>query len=239
MKIKELLEYNIGNAETPASSELVEKMRRRGEFLTKFNGTDGYPVKIFKSVDHNNLWFIAEYKDEIIGYIKTDELPTNPQILQVKDAQIYFAYQNQGIGTRMYSALALSAGYRFIHDTQLSPQAEKIWKEKLPGLHLIKGIYDRKRDQVYPQDKTGYSTEDGKIILNPEHDTSDPIEDYDGSGQRFFWIFEGKHPGQAIAAMLEDYARYETHGDDLYFMDSKAYDRARKSPQYLKENIGF
>jgi len=104
---------------------------------------------------------------------------------------------------------------------------------------VVKGIYDKKLNDVYPLSSVGSSADDGEIIKDPQQDTSDPFADYDGSTQRFFWIIEGIMPGQVNLPLLEAYQAYYLYGHDLMYINSVQYNRARITPRILNEWVGF
>jgi len=157
----------------------------------------------------------------------------------VKDEQIFHKFRNKGIGTEMYITLAKIGGFRFINDIQLSDSSENMWKNKLLTNHIIKGIYDRNLDKVYPIASVGQYTDDKQIILSPENDTSDPFIDYDGSTQRFFWIIESNNCSVANVELLEAHNAFYKHGHNLLYINQLQYNRARMTPKLLSENIGF
>lgn len=139
-------EYSKGEIGTPLSLETLEKMKSNSRFLTHFF-RDNQPVNIFYYKKDSSRFFIIEYINKIIGYFWTEKI-TN-KIFQIKNAFIFDPYKNKGIGSECYITLINNAGVKFIHDTQLSDVAEYIWKNKLPSLGLIKGIYDRKINTIY------------------------------------------------------------------------------------------
>jgi len=237
MKLSDLTEYNKGDVGEPVDINRLQKLKQQSTFLTKFNRNE-LPVNIFKTVDHNSVWFILEYNNNIIGYIRTEMVP-NTNILQAKDEQIFSQFRNQGIGTELYITLARIGGLRFIHDIQLSDTSENMWKNKLVSQHIVKGIYDKILDKVYQLSDIGNYTSDGKVILDPANDTTDPIIDYDGEGQRFFWILESINAGYPITEILNAQQKFYLHGHDLLYIDLTSYNRARMTPKILNEYNGF
>ena len=220
MKYRDLVEYNKGELGRPLS----------------FFFRNHKPVNIFHQIDGDSHYFILEYIGNLIGYFWAVEI-TN-KILQIKNSVIYDNWQNKGIGTEAHISLVMHSGYKFIHDTQLTDTAEHIWKNKLPSVGLVKNIYDKELDKTYSLSQIGQITTDGKIILDPSQDTSDPMIDYAASSQRFFWITESVHKSPN-ALLLESHLNYYNLGEAYFSIDQRMYHIANRSPKIIKENIGF
>lgn len=236
MKFRDLKEYNKGAAGEPFNSQTLDKLRARAEFITHFF-RDQIQIKIFQVTHLPDVYFLLERREQIIGYFWCRQIEDN--ILQVKFSYIFPKFHNQGLGTEAYVHLIHLVGKRLIHDTQLSHQAEQIWKNKLPQLGLVRGIWDRRLNVTYGNNQVGNLTADNEIILDPSQDHSDPFIDYDGDTQRFFWITENKH-GSKLHTVLESHKLYHLMGaDQLWNEDPVVYHRANRSIQVLIDPTGL
>lgn len=74
---------------------------------------------------------------DIYGYMLTEKVK---DYLKVLDVNLYKKEsQNKGIGTDLYVKL-IRHGYSLMNGDSLSPQAKKLWKEKLPKFVKIQSI---------------------------------------------------------------------------------------------------
>ena len=236
MRIQDIVEYNKGSAGKPFSSQTLLKMRAQAEFETHFF-RDQTEIKIFRVWNPPDVYLLLEQREEIIGYFWCRQ--QNDSILQIKFSYLVPEFRNRGIGTEAYIHLAHTAGYRLIHDTQLSDEAEKIWRNRLPSVGLIRGIWDRHLDTVYDVAQVGSLTQDGVVILDPSEDQTDPFVDYDGEQQRFFWITENKHRRPIVQA-LEAQRLYQQLGAQVLFEhDPIMYHRANRSLKVMATHEGF
>lgn len=235
MRIQNLTEYNKGEAGQGLSQSFLHSLREQAEFLTHFF-RDQKPVNIYQTHMDSDKYFLIEYLDRTIGYLWCKHV--NRNIYQVKLSYIVPEFRGQGLGTESYIQIMRNAGVRFIHDTQLSDEAEQIWRNKLPSANLIKGIYDRQLDQVYQLSQVGDQTVDGTTIISPHEHTSDPVMDPDGDQQRFFWITESKW-GVAAHKLLEAHKLYHELGHALFESDSHMWHRANQSLRVIVSHEGF
>lgn len=217
------------------SKGFIEQLRTTAKFLTHFFREQA-PVRIFHTDMDQDKYFLMEWKDQIVGYIWCRRV--TDRIYQVKLSHIHDEFRNKGLGTESYVHIMRNAGVAFIHDTQLSAQAEHIWRVKLPAANLIQGVYDIKLGQTYDPDRIGTHTRDGAIILDPSDDTTDPVLDPDGDQQRFFWITQSKHGAPAVL-ILESQQQYYELADQLWHKDKLSYHRANQSLRVIQHNLGF
>jgi hypothetical protein len=235
MRACDLTEYNKGEAGQGLSDQLVKQLAQQAQFLTHFF-REQLPVRIFHTHMDQDKYFILEWKDQIVGYFWCRRV--TDQIYQIKLSHIYPQFQNQGLGTESYVHIVRNTGVAFIHDSQLSDQAEHIWRAKLPAANLIRGIYDRKLDQTYDVNRIGQPTSDGVMIVDPSEDVSDPIQDPDGSSQRFFWITKNSW-GRPATHLLEAHAMYHDLGHQLWNQDKLMWHRANQSLKVIESYCGF
>ena len=235
MRIADLTEYNKGEAGQGLSNGFIEQLRTTAKFLTHFFRSQS-PVRIFHTDIDQDKYFLIEWKDQLVGYFWCRRV--RDAIYQVKLSHINAAYQGQGLGTDSYIHIMRNAGVSFIHDAQLSDQAEHIWRVKLPAANLIRGIYDLKLDLTYNVSQIGEHTRDGVMIVDPAQDVSDPIWDPNGDSQRFFWITQSKW-GTPAHHILESHAKHYELGHQLWQQDKLAYHRANQSLKVIQAHSGF
>lgn len=233
--MQDLTEYNRGEAGESLSLGFLQQLKAHARFLTHFF-RDQSPVRIYHTDQDQDKYFIIEWQDQIIGYIWCRRV--TDRIYQVKMSRINPPFQNKGLGTESYVHVIRNMGVAFIHDTQLSDQAEHIWRVKLPSANLIRGIYDLKLDKTYDVSQIGEHTTDGVMIVDPSLDTTDPVWDPDGDAQRFFWITQSKW-GQPAIHTLESHLKYYEQGHQLWEHDKFSYYRANQSLKVMQYYLGF
>lgn len=235
MRIQELTEYNKGKMGRTLSAEFLNDLRQTASYLTHFFRHQK-PINIFQKQMDQDHFFLLEYVGELIGYFWCQHL--TDRILQIKSSFIEPEYQNKGIGSEAYITLARHAGFGFVHDTQLSDQAEHIWTHSLRSAGMIRGIYDKVLDQTYSWDQVGHMTSDGAKILDPSADTSDSFSDPEDSSQRFFWLTESQHRAPSLR-LLEIHRAYYLLGESLLKQDSNLYHAANRSPYVVGKDCQF
>ncbi|NJO62375.1 MAG: hypothetical protein HC836_30370 [Richelia sp. RM2_1_2] len=152
-------------------------------------------ITIFYYDEYPICWYILSdlQKSSIFGYVMLEHVSNN--IWQVRDAVV--TESGKGLGTNLYYFIVRTGNNlkhvqtkKLIHDEQLSPAAEQLWKKNLVKKGLVRKIYDRQLDQIYPENSIGSALADGTIILNPEEDTVRLELGEHLSDIRFFWLVE-------------------------------------------------
>ncbi|NJO64679.1 MAG: hypothetical protein HC836_43035 [Richelia sp. RM2_1_2] len=155
MKYIEIFEYN----KSPRSDRIdVSIVKNRLDKAIGPVGVIGVSsmLYVFYFEDVGQCFYILSdrSKDSIHGYIMLINISND--IWQVKDAVVFDS--NKGIGTTLYHFIVRKGNTaqnvstkRLMHDTQLSQQAEKLWKDKLVSSGLLRKIYDKKLDTVYDE----------------------------------------------------------------------------------------
>lgn len=207
MKYAEISEYNKSPRSDRVDLSIIKNRLDKSVGPIGVIGVDKM-LYIFYFEDVSQCFYILSdrNKDNIHGYIILINI--SEDIWQVKDAIVFDA--NKGIGTTLYHFIVRKGNTvqnvqtkRLIHDTQLSQQAEKLWKDKLVSIGLLRKIYDKKLDTVYDENMIGKTAIDGAVIINPEEDIIDTFQDYDHSSMRFFWLVESQY-AQPVTSNLRN-----------------------------------
>ncbi|NJO64259.1 MAG: hypothetical protein HC836_40650 [Richelia sp. RM2_1_2] len=192
MRYSELDEYNKGELGKTPENIIRNQLNNATPVWTLGKDT------VFYYDNYPDAWYILATADksEIKGYVWIRLVKDN--IWKVMSSEV--KTPGKGIGTELYHFIIGVGNHNknlpkrsLIHDTQLSPAAEKLWKEKLPNRGLNFFIYDKKLNKKYDLADIGKKTSDGVEILDPEKDFIDlqinPTADLE-TDIRFFWLAE-------------------------------------------------
>ena len=158
-------------------------------FILTFDNSGGSIEDLYRysfEGDNDRLYFTIDKKSSAASsYLLVSKLNN---FWQVKDVCVYEKFQRAGLATELCHHVIRTELGSLISDSQMSTQAEALFSafERL----LKVRIYDKKLNKIYDKSSIGQKTSDGSTILTPEEDIVDPLEDYNLSQIRFFYIVE-------------------------------------------------
>lgn len=209
MKYTKLTEYNKSPRSDRIDISIIKSRLDKAVGPIGLVGVDKAFYIFYFAEDGQCFYILSDRnREDVYGYVILNHI--SDDIWQVKDAIVFDT--NKGIGTTLYHFIVRKGNNlqnvqtkRLIHDTQLSPQAERLWKDKLVSTGLIRKIYDKKLNKMYDETMIGKPAADGIGIKNPEDDIVDTFLDYDHSGMRFFWLVESQHKQPSISELRNQF----------------------------------
>lgn len=199
MRYNELTEYNKSErADVDKSAIYKPKLEKSGNPIGIIPNPSGGTFSVHYFSEENSCYYFAVDKNKnLIGHVTLQHVADN--IWQVIDSHVLTP--GHGIGTNLYHFIVRSGNKnkgvglkRLIHDVNLSPPAEKLWRINLKGKGLTRKLYDKTENKEYSENDIGKKLEDGSIIIHPENDNYNEFTDPSGFGVWWFWLVESTTP---------------------------------------------
>ncbi|NJO64676.1 MAG: hypothetical protein HC836_43020 [Richelia sp. RM2_1_2] len=210
MKFAKLVEYDQDPRTTVYPESIVQSRLDKAKMPIGQVSSLTQTFLVYYYEESNQGFYIISNREktELYGHIIIEHIAGD--VWQVKDA--YVKIQGEGLGTNLYFFIIRVGNKnkgvslkKLIHDTQLSPIAERIWKVSLVKKGITRKIYDKKLGKVYSEADIGQLTSDGVAILNPENDKTDYENDSLSRNMRFFWLVESMYAQQSNLLLREEF----------------------------------